>query len=197
MWHVPQFRLDIVASALTVPYIVHLPECLLYTSYREELILPAIDKEHRLRAGYTGNVGIVQPATKTRQTVGKTTILRPAIVESQLLVSGYHPADSHTDLYPVAQGGKHPRAIASHGETYATYSLSIHLWQRSEIFRAADVVISHIGAKVYAVHHHVASYHVVFLAFCTLHLTSLAPHGSIGREYYITILGNNRVGRQA
>ena len=78
--HVPEFGLEIVGSILTLPDIVHDGEGLLLTSHREEFVLGAVDEEHRLGTGDTGDVRIVEPTAQTRQTVGKAAVLRSAVM---------------------------------------------------------------------------------------------------------------------
>ena len=57
--HVPEFRLDVIAGALTLPGVVHDAECLLHTGNGEKLVLRAIDEEHGFGTGDAGDMRIV------------------------------------------------------------------------------------------------------------------------------------------
>ena len=112
--NVPQLGLQLVAGTLAVPSVVYNLEGLLHASHGEELVLRAVDEEHRLRTGQAGYVRIVQPTAQTRETVGKAAVLRAAVLETHLLVSGHHPANGSPHLDAVAQCREHPRPIAAH-----------------------------------------------------------------------------------
>ena len=102
---VPKFGFEHVVGTLTLPRGMHDVEGLLNACHWEELILGAIDEEHRLRTGDTGHMGIVEPTAQTWVAVGKATILGAAVLERQLLVGGDHPTDRGTGLDAIREGG--------------------------------------------------------------------------------------------
>ena len=131
---------------------------------------------------------IVKPTAQSRQTVGKTTVLRPFILEGHLLVGGYHPTHCSTHFDAVGEGSEYPGAVASHRPSGTADALGIHLGHRGEIFRSGNIVVGHIGRKVNAVHHHISGYHVIQVTLHTLLQSALSPHRGVGREYHVTVL---------
>ena len=79
MRDVPDFGIEPFVSLLAPPHLMHLPESILYAWYREEVVFRAIDEEHRFRTSEGGDVRIVEILAKSRDAVGETTILLPAI----------------------------------------------------------------------------------------------------------------------
>ena len=90
--HVPNLCFQFVVGFLRLPGFVHCLEGLLDTSHGEELVLGAVDEKHGLGTSHTGYMGIVEPAAKAGEAVGKAAILRSAVLKRQLFVGSHHPA---------------------------------------------------------------------------------------------------------
>ena len=132
---------------------------------------------------------IVQPAAQTWQAVGKTTVLRAAVLKTHLLVGSYHPAHGSSRFDTVAQSCQHPGSVSAHRPACAADVVGIHLGHLCQILRSGDVVIGHIGREINAVHHHIAGYHIIEVTFHAFFQPTLAPHRGIGREYYVALFG--------
>ena len=81
MGNIPHLSLKIIDYSLTIPHFAHDTKRAIYALNREELIFRAIYEKHRFRARKTGYMRIIQPTAKSRETVGKTAILRAGVLE--------------------------------------------------------------------------------------------------------------------
>ena len=81
MGDVPEFGFQQGVGMLGTPGVVHDMEGFFCAGNGEELVLRAVDEEHRLGAGYGGDVWIVEPAAQAGQAVGEAAVLGAAVVE--------------------------------------------------------------------------------------------------------------------
>ncbi len=128
MGNIPHLRLKVIYGSLTIPHLVHDTKCPVCAIKRKELIFRATYEKHRLRTRKTGYMRIIQPTAKSRETVGKTAILRTRILERHLFLGRYHPTNGHSRLDFVTKGCKQPRAISAHREAHTAYSIWVNVW---------------------------------------------------------------------
>ena len=75
MGNLPDFCFQTVISLLTLPGVVHDLKSGIHPAHGEEVVLRAVDEEHRFGTGQRGDVRIIQILTQSGKAVGESAVL--------------------------------------------------------------------------------------------------------------------------